>query len=100
MRQRDSHVGLAQHLEAVPGAEEDQAVRHRRESEEVDLVLGDEDTFDLRVDPGKAPGIEGEVLLGVAGQQGMPTIENPETDTLRFVAEAVAAGELAHSGSG
>jgi hypothetical protein len=56
MRLRDSHVGLAQHLEAVTGAEEDQAVRHRRESEEVDLVLGNENAFDLRVDPGKAPG--------------------------------------------
>jgi hypothetical protein len=99
MRQRDSHAASRERLEAVTGAEDDQAVRHRRESEEVDLVLGDEHAFDLRVDPGKAPGIEGEVLLGIAGQQGVPAIEKAETDALRFVAKAVAPGELAHPGN-
>jgi hypothetical protein len=43
------------------------------------------------VDPGKAPGIKSDVLRGIPGRKGMPAIENPETDALRLVAEAVTA---------
>jgi hypothetical protein len=63
-----------------------------RESEEVDLVLGDENAFDFWVDPGKAAGVESDVLLGIASEQGVPAIENPETDALRFVAESRNGG--------
>ena len=73
-------------------------MRHRRESEEVDLVLGDENTFDLRVNPGKALGIEGDVLFEISGQQRQPAVPEAETNALRLVAEAVAPGELARSG--
>jgi len=58
---RGQPSGLRQHLEAVPGAEDEQAGRQPRKGQKIDLIFGNEDPRDRRRETNKACSVQGQI---------------------------------------
>jgi hypothetical protein len=78
---------LAQRVDAVSQAKDDQAVRWIREREPIDLVLGDEDPTHGRRKRGKLRQRDADVGKSL---NVVPLIEDPKSDQCRLRAQPVA----------
>ncbi|OIQ69354.1 hypothetical protein GALL_490480 [mine drainage metagenome] len=93
-------TGIGQHLKTITCAKKHQTARQGWKGQKVDLVFSKEHPADRQLEPGKVGLGQGDVVLGLGGQQAHASagIQQAKAHAPGLVLEAVALAKLAGPG--